>query len=321
MTRPILLAMIPTVLAACDHTHPQARASAPEAAATAPPTPGGSDAAALARVEADAGTASPTPAWIDACRAAIAPRFRPSPAWSRPSTVGPADRSGYATCPAWIDGTPPPAKPFPADGCDDTTGAWAGMHTAQSVVAVAVSDDGSTLLRCRNACTFLRTANGHVVARTPPQDADGVPILEKPAVRAKAEKLGFSLNKSSPWPVPGAFVDWSLAPTGSAITYYLRDRTTPAILPIGRFTSKDRYLYPADADWSRNGLALVLEVSVQGSNLVDERDAVVDLPAATALLYLRARELRPDDATSARAEKACAALQRSRDAGADGGGR
>jgi hypothetical protein len=121
-------------------------------------------------------------------------------------------------------------------------------------------------------------------------------------------RLGFASIRG-PWAPADAFLDWSLAPKGAAVTYWLRDRITPARLPLGRFQSKEEYVFPAKAQWSRNGLALVLTAwtSPQGQGIT-LRDAVVDLPAATALLYLRADEIAHTEATVTRARRACAAL-------------
>jgi hypothetical protein len=171
-----------------------------------------------------------------------------------------------------------------------------------------VSDDGSMLLLCAGDCAFVRVKDGAILARVESEGLDGEPVEEKPKVKAAKAQLGFR-SSASPWPVPDAFLDWSLAPRGSAVTYWLRDRVTRARLPVGRFQSSDEYVFPKSATWSRNGLTLVLTAQTrpQGQG-VQLKDAVVDLPAATALLYLRADEVAHNEATTTRAQRACAAL-------------
>jgi hypothetical protein len=256
--------------------------------------------------------ATPPPAEKDAfeeCRAAIAKRFRPSPSWSTTWSSGPADRSPYSDCKAWLDGSPPPASPHPMSDCSDARGAWAGISMQQSIFAHALSDDGMTMMRCHNACTVLRVDNGKVLAKTKPSDSlDGTPVLEWPEPKAAMAKFGLHAS-SGPWPAKDTFLDWSLSPAGSAITYHLRDRETDARIPLGRFTSKDRYVFPAEPLISKNGRTLILAAEIRPQTQgIDYEDAVVDLPAATALLYLRAAELSQRAAIRERAAKACSAL-------------
>jgi hypothetical protein len=246
---------------------------------------------------------------FEECRAQVAKRFRPSPGWEKPWTKGPADRSPYGGCDyAWMDGSPPKATPLSPDECQDARGGWAGIGLALVSEAVAVSDDGSMLLLCAGDCAFVRVKDGAILARVESEGLDGEPVEEKPKVKAAKAQLGFR-SSASPWPVPDAFLDWSLAPRGSAVTYWLRDRVTRARLPVGRFQSSDEYVLPKSATWSRNGLTLVLTAQTrpQGQG-VQLKDAVVDLPAATALLYLRADEVAHNEATTTRAQRACAAL-------------
>jgi hypothetical protein len=203
-----------------------------------------------------------------------------------------------------MDGTPPPATPTSPSACTDARGFWAGSSLHFAALAVEVSDDGSTLLRCAGACTFLRVKDGAVVARVEPANVvDGQRVEEKPEVQAAMAKYGFTSTERT-WPVPDAFLDWSLAPRGSAVTYWLRDRVTSARLALGRFQSKTQYVFPAEATWSGNGLALVLLAWLD----VELTDAVVDLPAARALLYLRAYEIAQTEATRTRARRACDTL-------------
>lgn len=246
---------------------------------------------------------------FDQCRATIAKRFRPSPAWERPWIEGPADRSPYDGCSqAWMDGSPPRAAPLSPDECEDARGGWAGIGLYVTSQAAAVSDDGSMLLRCSGDCVVVRVKDGAVLARVASSGLDGQRVEEKPEVKAAMAKLGFTTN-ASPWPVADALLDWSLATRGSAVTYWLRDRLTPARLPLGRFQSRQEYMFPARATWSRNGLALVLTAWArpQGQG-IELKDAVVDLPAATAVLYLRAHEIAPSEFTTTRAQRACDAL-------------
>jgi hypothetical protein len=249
---------------------------------------------------------------LEECRAAIARRFRPDTAWEKAWTYGPADRSPYEGCGrAWLDGSPPKPVPLDPDECKNAQGGWAGSGMLFASLAVEVSDDGATLLRCAGDCTFLRVKDGATIARVSGYEFDGEPILQTAAVKAAMARLRFT-STVSPWPLADAFLDWSLAPKGAAVTYWLRDRLTAARVPLGRFQSKDEYVFPASVQWSRNGHALVLAAWIrpqaQGVSL---RDAVVDLPAATALLYLRADESAPTEATrraGARARRACLAL-------------
>jgi hypothetical protein len=246
---------------------------------------------------------------FDECRATIAKRFRASPAWERPWTEGPTDRSPYEGCEhAWMDGSSPRAMPLAPDECEDARGGWAGIGLLVASQAADVSDDGSMLLRCSGDCVVLRVKDGDVLAHVVSGGLDGQRIVEKPDVKAALARVRFT-SSASPWPIPDAFLDWSLAPRGSAITYWLRDRVTPARLPLGRFQSREEYVFPRSATWSRNGLALVLTAWMrpQGQG-IELHDAVVDLPAATALLYLRAYETAPSDAAKTRAQRACDAL-------------
>ena len=150
--------------------------------------------------------------------------------------------------------------------------------------------------------------DGAVLARIVTGGVDGQRVEEKPEVKAAMAKLDFT-SHASPWPMADAFLDWSLAPRGSAVTCWLRDRLTAARLPLGRFQSGEDYAFPRDATWSRNGLSLVLTAWMrpQGQG-IELHDAVVDLPAATALLSLRAHEIAPSEAATTREQRACDTL-------------
>jgi len=200
---------------------------------------------------------------FEECRARVAKRFRPNPGWEKPWTKGPADRSPSGGCDhAWMDGSPPNATALSPGECQDARGGWAGIGLLLASEAVDVSDDGSMLLRCAGNCAFVRVKDGAILARVESEGLDGEPVEEKPEVRAAKAKLGFR-SSASPWPVPDAFLDWSLAPRGSAVTYWLRDRVTRARLPVGRFQSSDEYVFPMSATWSRNGLILVLRAQTR----------------------------------------------------------
>ena len=116
--------------------------------------------------------------------------------------------------------------------------------------------------------------------------------------------------KSGPWPVADVMLDWSLAPRGAAVTYHLRDRESETTLAIGRFVSRDEYVFPHEPFLSDNGrtLLLIAELRLQGQG-VAYKDAAVDLPVATALLYVDAAASAPGNAKlHARAQAACDAV-------------
>ena len=94
------------------------------------------------------------------------------------------------------------------------------------------------------------------------------------------------------------------------MTYHLRDRESETTLAIGRFVSRDEYVFPHEPFLSDNGrtLLLIAELRLQGQG-VAYKDAAVDLPVATALLYVDAAASAPGNAKlHARAQAACDAV-------------
>lgn len=246
---------------------------------------------------------------FDACRAKIAARFHPPKSWSDPWTRGPVDR--VAECHPWIDGSPPLATPVPPEQCPDSRGGWLGIGMWLAMFGWRISDDGLTMARCKETCTVLHVADGRVLERSnPPDSIDGRPVTDLPQNKTLFAKYGLGTGKST-LSVDDAFVDWSLAPKGAAVTYHLRDRKSDTQIVIGRFARKDEYVFPQPWMVSQNGRTLVLRVLVrpEGQGL-DYEDAVVDVPAALALLYVEAATVNAsNDALRARATSACDALR------------
>jgi hypothetical protein len=160
---------------------------------------------------------------------------------------------------------------------------------------------------CAGACVVLRVADGRVLERSNPPD----PTLSTAPRWLRSQNAAlfrkYGLHQESLRPIDNASLDWSIPPKGSAVTWHLRDRKTATDLVIGRFAHADKYVFPLSWMLSRNGLTLVLfaEVRFQGQGIAYE-DAVVDLPAALALLYVDATASVPgDEELRARADAQC----------------
>ena len=273
-------------------SHASTRARAAPARPT-PPTPRASATAPTA----SAPDAVATSAFEDApCRRAIAARFRPLEAWS-------AAIRGPTKCEWPTESVSHCDWPVPKEG-------WAGSSFYQTRFAWALSDDGLTMARCNVSCTVLRVTNGQVLARaksiasfdgtSPTALAENAPLLKQYGLNSGAQS----------WPLPDAFVDFSEGE--HSVTYYLRDRKSAARVAVGRFARAGQLLTPEDWMVSTNGRTLLLRALVQAPIGMAQSydDAVVDLPAAVARLYVEAAAETPRSAAlQTRARAACAALR------------
>lgn len=252
---------------------------------------------------ADAAVIAPAPISFDACRAAIAKRFHPPASWSKPVTAGPKDRTPYSDCTGWIDGQPAPKAPVSLDACHDSRGGWAGIGMVMSSFGFAISDDGTKMMRCKDACTVFQVADGKVLDRTKAEGVDGNKVTSRPAIVALMKKHGLN-NGTQKLSIDDATLDWSFSSTGSAITWHLRDTKSATDLVIGRIAHSDKYVFPSSWMLSTNGRLLVLmsENRFEGQGLEFE-DQAVDFPAAVALMYVDAATA--DPLLADRAKAAC----------------
>ncbi len=246
---------------------------------------------------------------FDACRAKIAARFHPPKSWSEPWVRGPTDHA--AECHPWLDGSPPLATPVPPEECPDSRGGWLGIGMWLAMYGWRISDDGLTMARCKDTCTVLHVTDGRVLERSKlPDSIDGTPVTDLTQNKALFLKYGLGVGKST-LSTDDAFVDWSLAPKGAAVTYHLRDRKSDTEIVIGRFARTSEYVFPEPWMVSQNGRTLILRALVRPENQgLDYEDAVVDVPAALALLYVDAASANAaSDPLRARAKTACDALR------------
>jgi hypothetical protein len=265
---------------------------------TAPPAP-------AASVLPTAASASS----FDACRARIAKRFHPPAWWSQGWIKGPTDHA--PDCHPWRDGASPPAEPVPPDQCQDSRGGWLGIGMSLAAYGWRLSEDGLTMARCNDVCTVLRVADGHVLERSkPPDSIDGSPVTEHAQNKELFRRYGLGLGRNT-LSVADAFVDWSLAPRGAAVTYHLRDRKSGTHIAIGRFARAEEYVFPQPWMVSTGGRTLLLRALVRPQDQgLDYEDAVVDLPAAIALLYIEAATANASsELLHARAQSACDSLR------------